>query len=154
MTNITKVGIGLAVLREVYNDNTFSHFEVLMGKRKGSHGEGEWSFPGGHLDYLESFEDTAIRELAEEVGSDFEVENFRVVSVINLTEYDPKHYIDIGMSCWWVTGDPVTMEPEKCEGWEWFHIDELPSPRFATIDRILQGCKNGFATVFDKGETS
>jgi 8-oxo-dGTP diphosphatase len=146
--DITKVGIGLAVLRA--SDNGA---QVLMGKRKGSHGQGEWSFPGGHLDYQEAFEDCALRELAEEVGPEFEVEDLRVMSVINLTEYDPKHYIDIGMMCWWVSGDPVVMEPEKCEGWEWFDIDDLPSPRFATIDRILQGCKNNYVTVFDKGET-
>jgi 8-oxo-dGTP diphosphatase len=151
MTNITKVGIGLAVYRE--NPEWTKPIQVLLGQRKGSHGEGEWSFPGGHLDYMEGFEDTAKRELVEEVGPQFIVEDFQVVSLINLTEYAPKHYIDIGMECWWVHGDPVVMEPEKCAGWEWFDIDKLPSPRFATIDRIMLGSKNHYTsgvTVWDK----
>jgi 8-oxo-dGTP diphosphatase len=41
------VGIGVTVVR----DGT-----VLLGRRLGSHGAGEYSTPGGHLDYLESFE--------------------------------------------------------------------------------------------------
>lgn len=134
--NITKVGIGLAVFRQSFDNGKI---QVLLGKRKGSHGEGQWSFPGGHLDYMESFQTCALRELAEEVGTGFKVEQLEVVSVINLTEYAPKHYIDIGMSAWWVGGDAVVMEPDKCEGWQWFDRDALPSPRFATIDRILEG---------------
>jgi 8-oxo-dGTP diphosphatase len=150
MTNVCKVGIGVAVLRD---NPVTSKTEVLMGQRKGSHGEGEWSFPGGHLEYMEAFEETAVRELAEEVGPNFIVEDFRVVSIINLVEYAPKHYLDVGMECWWVSGDPVVMEADKVEQWEWFDVENLPSPRFATIDRILAGARfvhcDGVA-VFDK----
>jgi hypothetical protein len=45
------------------------------------------------------------------------------------------------------------MEPEKCEGWEWFDIQDLPSPRFATVDRIMKAwtlATPGQAVVFDK----
>lgn len=48
-----KVGIGVMI---------FKDGKVLLGKRKGSHGDGEYSFPGGHLNYMESFEDCAQRE--------------------------------------------------------------------------------------------
>ncbi|WP_235874976.1 NUDIX domain-containing protein [Saccharopolyspora aridisoli] len=41
---------------------------VLLGMRKGAHGAGEWSFPGGEVDPGEAPEDTAARELAEETG--------------------------------------------------------------------------------------
>lgn len=149
MTNITKVGISLIVFRH----SAFGT-QLLLGKRKGSHGEGEWSTPGGHLDYMEGFIDTAKRELAEEVGSQFIVEEFEVVSLINLTEYAPKHYVDIGIMCDWVSGDPIVMEPDKCEEWKWFYSDTLPSPRFATIDRILQSVKHHYTSgvsVWDKG---
>ena len=131
---MTKVGIGLAVFRA--NPKTGIR-QVLLGKRMGSHGAGEWAFPGGHMEPLESFETTAKRELMEEVGPDFKVEDFSVVSVINLVEYAPKHYIDIGMQCWWVSGEPKIMEPNKCEFWEWFDVNNLPENKFSTVDRIL-----------------
>ena len=49
-TNLEKkyprVGIGVLIENE--------NGEVLLGLRRGSHGEGEWSFPGGHLDFGET----------------------------------------------------------------------------------------------------
>lgn len=53
-----KVGIAVIVKR----DN-----KVLLGKRIGSHGANTWAFPGGHLEFSEEFEDTATREVDEEV---------------------------------------------------------------------------------------
>jgi len=154
---ITKVGIGVALVRSFEG-----RVQVLLGKRKGSHGAGEWSFPGGHMEHLESFEDTAARELEEELGLQVKYTKPVTVSIINLTEYAPKHYIDVGMTAELVSGEPKVMEPDKVESWEWFDLsmnpDEpvtahLPSPRFATIDRILEAACN-FITdgviVYDK----
>jgi hypothetical protein len=42
-----RVGIGVMILKDG---------KVLLGTRKGSHGAGELAFPGGHLDYMESFD--------------------------------------------------------------------------------------------------
>jgi ADP-ribose pyrophosphatase YjhB (NUDIX family) len=38
-----KVGVGVMVLK---------NGKVLIGKRKGAHGAGEWAWPGGHLEYM------------------------------------------------------------------------------------------------------
>ena len=46
-----KVGIGVMIL----NDQN----QVLLGLRQGSHGAGEWSFPGGHLEFGETVFETA-----------------------------------------------------------------------------------------------
>ena len=54
-------GVGVLVILK-YND------KVLLGKRKGSHGHGEWSFPGGHLELNEEIEECGKRELLEETG--------------------------------------------------------------------------------------
>ena len=50
--------VGLAVI--VYKDG-----KILMGKRIGSHGVNTWSFPGGHLEFLETFEECAKREVLQ-----------------------------------------------------------------------------------------
>jgi ADP-ribose pyrophosphatase YjhB (NUDIX family) len=38
-----RVGIGVMVMK---GNN------VLLGKRKGSHGEGQYAWPGGHMEYI------------------------------------------------------------------------------------------------------
>jgi len=129
--SITKVGIGVALI-----DGP----NVLLGQRKGSHGAGEWALPGGHLEYGESFEATARRELAEELGPDVKYGSLSVVSVINLLHYMPKHYIDIGMVAQYVNGTPFIMEPDKCDGWHWMSIDDVLNKKykiFATVERML-----------------
>lgn len=151
----TKVGIGVVLMKGT---------EILLGKRQGSHGEGEWGLPGGGMEHLESFDATARRELAEEIGPQVKFRKPVVISVINLVEYAPKHYIDIGMYAEWLEGDPIIMEPEKCSEWRWFDIrtatvydlaEQLPSPRFATVDRILESMfdrvalLSGLVTVHD-----
>jgi 8-oxo-dGTP diphosphatase len=54
--NRPKVGIGVFI----FKDGKF-----LMGCRKGTHGAGTWSVPGGHLEFGESFEECAEREALE-----------------------------------------------------------------------------------------
>ena len=51
---IPKVGVGVIVRREG---------RILLGKRKGSHGENTWAPPGGHLEFMESVEECACELL-------------------------------------------------------------------------------------------
>ena len=61
-----KVGVGVIVVRDG---------KVLAGKRKNAHGDGAWSFPGGHLELNEGVEECAKREVFEETGA--RVKNLR-----------------------------------------------------------------------------
>jgi 8-oxo-dGTP diphosphatase len=54
--------------------------KVLLMKRKGPHGKGTWSTPGGHLDFGETLEGCAAREAKEEVGLDVFDIRFRTVT--------------------------------------------------------------------------
>ena len=81
------VRVGIAVF--IFKDGQF-----LMMQRQGSHGTGTWSVPGGHLEFGESFEDTARREVLEETG--VEITNIRFGGVTNdVFESDGKHYVTI-----------------------------------------------------------
>ena len=117
-----KVGLGIDVINEG---------KILLGKRKGSHGSGFWSFPGGHLGFGETVEECARRELAEETG-------LRAVSMrlatwtSDIIEKD-KHYITLFVFVDRFQGQLQLMEPNKCEGCHWFIFDALPSPIFAPI---------------------
>lgn len=124
------VGIGVIVIR--------SDGRVLLYKRKNAHGEGHWGFPGGHLEYGESWEDCAIRETKEETGLDIEVPTF--FAVTNDLFPEEKHYITIFMRARHVQGVPILREPDKAESWEWYPWDALPDPLFLPIQNLrLQG---------------
>ncbi len=132
--HITKVGVGLLIIKDK---------QVLLGKRKGSHGAGEYAVVGGHLEYLESFEAAIRRELAEEVGSQLKVKNLRFLCLINLKHYRPKHYVDIGFVADWESGDPKLMEPERMESWQWYALGQLPSPMFVTDPLYIEAYRTG-----------
>lgn len=117
--NFPKVGIGVMI---------FKDGRVLLGKRRGSHGEGEYAFPGGHLDYMETIEDCAKRETFEETG--IEVKDIKFQFLANVRKYKPKHYVHIGVIADYESGEVQVKEPEKSENWNWYSLDELPEPLF------------------------
>lgn len=123
-----KVGVGVIIMKDGM---------VLMAKRKGSHGAGTWSFPGGHLEYGESIVDCAAREAKEETG--ITITNVRPVTFVeNLFFGEGKHYITLYTIADWKSGEPKTLEPEKSEQWEWFDWDHLPQPLFAPIASLVK----------------
>jgi 8-oxo-dGTP diphosphatase len=122
------VRVGIAVF--VFKDGKF-----LVQKRQGSHGEGSWALPGGHLEFGESFEDTTRREVKEE--SNLNIENVRFGGVTNDHFVDDhKHYVTIWMLSDWESGEVRNMEPNKCTAQSWHTFDDLPEPLFFTLNQL------------------
>lgn len=132
-----KVGIGVLV---------FKDGKVLLGRRKNAHGAGEYAGPGGHLEHGETFESCAKREVFEEAG--IEIDNPRFLCVSNF-KIDGKHYVDIGFASDWKSGEPYVYEPEKCENWGWYDINNLPKPLFEMDINYIHALKTGQA-YYDK----
>ncbi|KAK0762360.1 hypothetical protein N5P37_005173 [Trichoderma harzianum] len=100
--------------------------KFLCSIRKGSHGQGTWQFPGGHLEPGEELLDCGARETLEETG--LEVEGKGVFTITNdVFLNEGKHYITIFAN--FVMKDPnqepQVMEKNKCDGWYWKSWDEL-----------------------------
>ena len=134
-TKRPKIGVGVIVVKDD---------KVLLGKRKGSHGEATWSFPGGHLEYGEAIEECAKRETKEEAG--IEVKNIRVSTFTNdVFEDENKHYVTLYVISDYNLGKVKVCEPEKCEEWGWFSWSSLPNPLFLPVENLLKQNFNPFA---------
>ena len=124
---------------------------VLLGKRKGSTGEGLWALPGGHLEFAEALKQCATRELAEETGIS-KTWNERVVFWDNAVDAEAGYHYVIAFVRVETSEEPKNMEPDKCEGWHWCKWDgssgggELEFPR---PEELFLGLRN----VRDRGLT-
>lgn len=132
-----KVGVGVMVARK---DD-----EVLLGLRKGSHGAGEWSLPGGHLELGETPRACARRELMQETG--IAVKELKELNYSNDVMPDEGlHYVTLFLSCDAPEGtEPQLMEPDKCEEWRWFSVDSLPPNIFGPTAKLLKASWRVFA---------
>ena len=122
-----RVGVAIIVTKEN---------QVLLMKRKGIHGQGTWSTPGGHLEFGETPEQCAAREAKEEVGLDVIDIRFRAVTN-DIFEETGKHYITIWMEGNTISNDPMIAENEVAEI-GWFAWDSLPEPLFLSLENLLK----------------
>ena len=122
--------------------------QVLLGKRMGSHGAGTWSFPSGHIDYMEELEDCAKREVAEETGLGEEniklIDKYPIAATNDFFKREDKHYITLFMRAKHISGKPKRIELDRCEGWEWFFWDKLPHPLCVSTENLLKQNYNPF----------
>jgi 8-oxo-dGTP diphosphatase len=130
MTQDVRVGVAVIIRNE--------RGEILGGRRKGSHGAGTWTVPGGHLEFGESVEDCARREVDEETGLKLISVSKPFASTNDIFVEEQKHYTTL-----WVEGTvendavPQNLEPEKCDGWDWFAGHEIPEPRFLGLKNLM-----------------
>ncbi|MFN5203856.1 MAG: hypothetical protein ACK5HM_18815, partial [Gemmatimonas sp.] len=50
-----------------------------------------------------------------------------------------KHYVTLFVLAESAAGEPQRLEPHKCDAWEWFTWDALPTPLFLPIVHLLEG---------------
>ena len=107
-----------------------------MIKRQGSHGSGSWSVPGGWMEYGEAFEETAQREVMEEVG--LKIKNIRFGAVTNnVFPEDKIHSITVWVLSDYESGEPKILVPDKISAMEWRDFGSLPQPLFKPWDELL-----------------
>lgn len=95
----------------------------------------------------ESFEECAAREVKEETGLDIgNIEYLTVTNNVLLKEVKPIHIVCIFMRA--MVADPqqqpLNVEPEKCDGWDWYDWDDLPKPLFGPLENMVQSGFNPF----------
>ena len=133
-----KMGIGVGVM--ILKEN-----KVLLGRRNDDpgkadselHGEGTWTMPGGKMDFGETFEETGVREVMEEIGVKVDQDKLKFISVSNDRVPDA-HFATIGFLYQEFEGDVKVMEPDEITEWRWFDLDNLPEKIFFPSAKILK----------------
>jgi 8-oxo-dGTP diphosphatase len=114
--------------------------EILLGMRKNIYGAGTWALPGGHPEHNERVIDALCREAKEELGFDIEPTDLKLVAVTDgLIQKDgERHYLHITFELRGPVQEPKLMEPEECEEWRYFPIDQLPENLFPPHVDIIE----------------
>ena len=124
-------GVGILVIKEG---------RLLLGKRKNISHSGYLGIPGGNIDIGENITQAGERELEEEVGI---IATNSKLSSVTSTYHSDNDQLFFGF-CLVVTsfeGNIKNMEPERCEGWGFYDVNDLPenifAPHQAFIDNHL-----------------
>ncbi|MCL5795463.1 MAG: NUDIX domain-containing protein [Patescibacteria group bacterium] len=136
MTEKKRVGAGFGVILKRGN-------YILLGKRhpdpdkadSAFRSSGEWSLPGGKMEWGETLEQGAIREVKEETG--IIIKNPKVISVHNCKNKHA-HFMTVGLIATKFTGQARVMEPDEMTEWRWFPINKLPSPRYFPSFEVIE----------------
>jgi 8-oxo-dGTP diphosphatase len=126
-TKLPIIGVGVIVQRNGL---------VLLGQRAGAHGSGTWALPGGHLEFGESIEECARREVLEETGIELRGINYGPYTN-DIFHKEKKHYVTLFVLAQNFNGEPTVREPTKCAQWCWFPWSELPEPLFRPLQALL-----------------
>ena len=127
--NKTRIAVALVALRGS---------QVMLGKRHNtSHMDGCFSQPGGHVFEFETCLHAMQREAKEECGVSLTDEDLTLIGVMhhNSPPFDCVHFI---FTSDFINQVPVNMEPHKCESWQFFNLDDLPSPIDSYVKKILE----------------
>jgi len=118
MSGYPRIGVGVFCWR----DGRF-----LAQQRGRGCGKGMWSVPGGALEYGETFEQAAAREVAEETG--LAVSGLRVMAVTNdmhASEGCGDHWVTVWLETYEVSGEPIATA--EAPVFRWSSWDDLPQP--------------------------
>lgn len=127
--------IGVCVV--VLND---SRTHVLLGKRLNSYKAGMLGIPGGRVEVKETILDCGERELLEETS--LKSQKLEYLGAIRELQDGEYNFVHFAFACSEFEGTPTTVEPDKCEGWEWYPLNDLP-------DGILPGHKAAIDMYLD-----
>lgn len=81
----------------------------------------------GHLEFGETPQEGAEREVLEE--TDLKIKNVKFATITNYIrkEFKHNHYITLFLKADYKAGDVINKEPDKCSEWKWVTWDFLLS---------------------------
>ena len=116
--------------------------EILLGRRTGTgNAEGNWHPPSGHVEDGESATAALIRVAVELTGVRIDPTHVRLRHVMH-------HHADAGRVALFFDvirwdGTPLNTGPDRCAGWGWFGLDDLPDPMNGHTTEALAHYRKG-----------
>jgi 8-oxo-dGTP diphosphatase len=127
MSEKPEVGVAVILMRDD---------KVLLMKRKGPHGPGTWTVPGGHMDLGETLEQCGAREVKEEVGVDIVALRFRAITN-DIFESEGRQSISIWMEGRIQSGEPGIVSEKEAAEIGWFSWNALPEPLYLPLENFV-----------------
>ena len=98
----------------------FKDGRVLLVRRANPPDAGKWGFPGGKINWGETMEKAAVREILEETGVTAKAKRvFTAVDCFDVREDDrlEQHFILLAVLCEWISGEPAGNDDALEAGW-------------------------------------
>lgn len=120
--------------------------QIMLCKRLKPYGYGKLALPGGHLEWRETLEDCAKREVLEESG-------VALTEILNLDHYTQeitkgRHYITFYLIAPLPDdAEPRRTEPKKHGEWAWYEPFDLPKHAWAPTKRLVERCGERIASA-------
>jgi len=92
------------------------------------------------LDFGETFEECAIREVKEETG--IVIKDPKLISVHNCKN-EHAHFMTVGFLAKEWEGEAKIMEPDEITEWQWFDLKNLPYPRYFPSFEVIENYVKG-----------
>jgi 8-oxo-dGTP diphosphatase len=98
---------------------------ILIGERPNTQfGAGQYLVPAGRLEVDETIVDGMIREAREETGIEIDADVLELAYVMHFRGESDRLSLFFTAERW--AGEITNCEPDKCKGWEWLPVGDLP----------------------------
>jgi len=124
--------------------------EKILLVRHEKYGRSYWVLPGGGMDFGETLEEAAVRELKEETNLDIKID--KLVFVDDILPGDlHRHVVDVYFTAKVVGGELEVGQDIHMRDARFFPLEEFRDLPFEPniADRIIEGHKQGFPNAAD-----
>jgi 8-oxo-dGTP diphosphatase len=135
---IDYIGVGTGAL--IIN----SEGKILLTRRgvNARNQVGKWEAPGGKVEFGETARETIIREAKEELNIDIQIDAL-LGFVDDIIEEEKQHWAGPTWLASIVSGVPTIMEPDMCDGMDWYTVEEAESlEKSKTLQHDLETYKS------------
>jgi 8-oxo-dGTP diphosphatase len=116
--------------------------KVLMLRRANTgYEDGMYSLVAGHVDGNETLRAAAVREGKEESGVDMREEDLTLAVIMH--RLSDREYLDFFFVPKQWKGEPVNMEPAKCDDLNWFPVDAIPENTIPYVREAIRCYREG-----------